>query len=371
METQVRVKATDIKIFKRYSLRILFTGILSLLMIGLFVAMLFLPIGGFSIVSGDVAKEYSYKGMDVLVAFFRIDSSTYEELLKSIGSLGDKATIEPGVIRLLANAFFLVVPMLFLVAAFHLIFLAIFGFKLLIYGKVNDYKAPTSLSRAAAFCVFLMSGMMIAYNFLFPSVTNNNLKVINVLYNYIFVGAGIGIWVAIHAIYYMGLKKGYCSSDVEIVNEQPTVVSSYAPLGGDNKKAPEQVGSSIPNSTEVYQTKKDMNPAIGLPSNISSIGGHAFASNMNLRLAVIPNGIPSIGEAAFANCGNLCLLSIPRSVKSIGMNAFFNCQNLKRINYEGTKAEWAKISRGSNWLFQGGTNIVVCADGTIVVDPLS
>ena len=106
----------------------------------------------------------------------------------------------------------------------------------------------------------------------------------------------------------------------------------------------------------------------GLPPKISHIGGHEFAANSNLEIAMIPEGIKSLGIGAFANCSNLKVVSIPRSVKRIDPNCFFNCRNLKRINYAGTKEEFALVQRGSNWLAKGGTSTIVCKNGGIIVD---
>ena len=106
-----------------------------------------------------------------------------------------------------------------------------------------------------------------------------------------------------------------------------------------------------------------------LPPNLESIGGHAFSENQNLIVANIPLNITKLGAGAFANCLNLQVVSIPNSVKEIGFNCFFNCASLERINYAGTKAEWRKITRGSNWLAKAKTTEVVCLDGTIIVNP--
>ena len=106
-----------------------------------------------------------------------------------------------------------------------------------------------------------------------------------------------------------------------------------------------------------------------LPPNLESIGGHAFSENQNLIVANIPLNITKLGAGAFANCLNLQVVSIPNSVKDIGFNCFFNCVDLERINYAGTKSEWRKVRRGSNWLAKAKTTEVVCLDGTIIVNP--
>ena len=110
-------------------------------------------------------------------------------------------------------------------------------------------------------------------------------------------------------------------------------------------------------------------PVTVLPSDLKSIGGHAFSKNLDLKYADIPVGIKELGVGAFANCLNLEIVSIPKSVKRIKKNCFFNCVKLTRINYAGTKNEWRYIVRGSNWLDKAGTKTVVCSDGAIIVDP--
>ena len=131
--------------------------------------------------------------------------------------------------------------------------------------------------------------------------------------------------------------------------------------------ADEPVVEHLTKVQEVRKVKYEQSST--LPPNLTSIGGHAFAENQNLIVANIPLEVDKLGPSAFANCLNLQVVSIPTSVKFIGFNCFFNCVELERINYGGTKAEWKKIKRGSNWLAKAKTTEVVCLDGTIVVNP--
>ena len=110
-------------------------------------------------------------------------------------------------------------------------------------------------------------------------------------------------------------------------------------------------------------------PDKGLPEGISEIGDHAFSKDKSLTIADIPAGIKVLGPAAFANCHNLRVVCIPLSVEEIAYNCFFNTPKLKTINYAGTKDEWSKIIRGSNWLTNAGTTVVTTIDGKITVDP--
>ena len=49
----------------------------------------------------------------------------------------------------------------------------------------------------------------------------------------------------------------------------------------------------------------------------------------------------------------------------IGEAAFYNCSSLTSINFEGTKAQWNAISKGSGWNYNTGSYTVYCTDGTI------
>lgn len=46
---------------------------------------------------------------------------------------------------------------------------------------------------------------------------------------------------------------------------------------------------------------------------------------------------------------------IPKSVTSIGAGAFTGCTALTAIDYSGTKAEWAQLTKGENALPEGVT----------------
>lgn len=105
----------------------------------------------------------------------------------------------------------------------------------------------------------------------------------------------------------------------------------------------------------------------GLDENTKQILNHQY-SKSSIDYAHIPVGVPSIGDGAFSNCLKLQSVFIPKSVKKIGHNAFFNCPYLRQIVYNGTKEEWYKVKRGSNWLVRCGTDIIQCTDGNLKVN---
>ncbi|MBR2970332.1 MAG: leucine-rich repeat domain-containing protein [Clostridia bacterium] len=64
-------------------------------------------------------------------------------------------------------------------------------------------------------------------------------------------------------------------------------------------------------------------------------------------------------------------LHIPKSVTSLGYGCFAGCVPLKHIYYEGTKAEWNAIQKGTGWnnALGNGECTVHCSDGDVAVPP--
>ena len=88
--------------------------------------------------------------------------------------------------------------------------------------------------------------------------------------------------------------------------------------------------------------------SITIPNSVTSIGDRAFSDCSSLTSITIPDSVTSIGEWTFSDCSSLTSITIPDSVTSIEKGAFSFCNNLTDIYYTGTKAEWDKISIGSN-----------------------
>lgn len=164
----------------------------------------------------------------------------------------------------------------------------------------------------------------------------------------------IPLAVSLFLMVFFAIMNGVCfrdtilESELELQNNEPTT-------------------EHIAQVHEVKKTTYEQSTT--LPPNLTSIGGHAFAENQNLVVANIPLEVKKLGPSAFANCLKLQVVSIPAGVTEIGFNCFFNCVELERINYGGTKEEWKKIRRGSNWLAKAKTTEVVCLDGAVVVNP--
>ena len=105
--------------------------------------------------------------------------------------------------------------------------------------------------------------------------------------------------------------------------------------------------------------------SITIPDSVTSIGNGAFSFCSGLTSITIPDSVTSIGSYAFDHCSGLTSITIPDSVTSIGEEAFSGCSGLSSVNYQGTKAEWNAISKGSNWNDLTGNYTIHCTDGTI------
>lgn len=110
-----------------------------------------------------------------------------------------------------------------------------------------------------------------------------------------------------------------------------------------------------------------------IPDGVTHVGNKAFYWCESLTSVVIPGSVTSICDSAFNHCESLKSLSISNSVINIGFHAFYDCTSLKDIYYNGTKAQWQAINKGSNWQkYHSATgeewNIsftVYCTDGLI------
>ena len=87
---------------------------------------------------------------------------------------------------------------------------------------------------------------------------------------------------------------------------------------------------------------------IVVSKNVTRIGESGFAYARNSMSAKIADSVTEISDWAFLQNESMTAVYIPSSVKKIGRMAFYECDNLKDVYYAGTKAQWKKISIGSN-----------------------
>lgn len=73
-----------------------------------------------------------------------------------------------------------------------------------------------------------------------------------------------------------------------------------------------------------------------------------FLNGIKLETLEIPSGVQVIKKHAFVNAECLKAVSIPKSVIGIADGAFEGCTNIKRVYYEGSKADWENLPISAN-----------------------
>ena len=108
--------------------------------------------------------------------------------------------------------------------------------------------------------------------------------------------------------------------------------------------------------------------SITMSKGVTNIGERAFCDCSSLTSITIPDGVTSIGKGAFGDCFSLTSITIPDSVTSIGKNeAFWRCRSLTNVTYNGTKEQWNKIGKDSNWNYNSAIKTITCTDGVIML----
>lgn len=73
-----------------------------------------------------------------------------------------------------------------------------------------------------------------------------------------------------------------------------------------------------------------------------------YLNDKQVTELVIPDGVKSLPDFVFLGCTELKSVTISKDVKVIGKEAFFHCINLTDVYYEGSEADWKKITMGES-----------------------
>ena len=107
--------------------------------------------------------------------------------------------------------------------------------------------------------------------------------------------------------------------------------------------------------------------AITIPDGVISIEYRAFFGCQSLTNITIPNSVKSIGTEAFYDCSSLTSIVIPDNVTSIEWWAFCGCKSLTDITFQGTIAQWKKITLRDSWKHNIPATVVHCTDGDVEI----
>ena len=87
--------------------------------------------------------------------------------------------------------------------------------------------------------------------------------------------------------------------------------------------------------------------SVTIPDSVTFIGSGVFKDCSALTEIRLPSALEAIKSETFYNCVRLTSVTIPKSVTSIEEKAFYYCESLTDVYYDGTAADWAKITVAS------------------------
>ncbi|MBR5240254.1 MAG: leucine-rich repeat protein [Clostridia bacterium] len=137
----------------------------------------------------------------------------------------------------------------------------------------------------------------------------------------------------------------YSSFDGNLYNKDKTTLIQYA-TGKDDTHF--EIPSSVTNIGDYAFGGCEGIASITIPDSVVSIGDYAFRYCTGLTSIKIPNMVTSIGDYTFSGCEGITSITISDSVTSIGDSAFERCFSLQDVYYNGSRADWGKITVGSS-----------------------
>ena len=127
---------------------------------------------------------------------------------------------------------------------------------------------------------------------------------------------------------------------------------------------------TIPQAVTAMQSHAFYYTAIAevtVPASVKTWGKYVFSGCAKLKTARV--ACDSIGAFAFTRCTALSSLTISANCTKIGTCMLTYCSSLTEITYEGTKAQWDAIEKGTNWDSRHGADHedvlskIICSDG--------
>lgn len=161
------------------------------------------------------------------------------------------------------------------------------------------------------------------------------------------------------------LSSGWGDTSLMVVHcSDGYVLTKYGIPTNKVKFSTNAAGSTITVNGETVTLDKCINCALPYANEITSINA---TNNTALMMIKLPNTMTSIDNNSFANCISLNFIIISDSITSINENAFYGCTTLNDFIYSGTKAQWASITKGTNWNKDAAFTVVHCTDGDVTV----
>ena len=139
------------------------------------------------------------------------------------------------------------------------------------------------------------------------------------------IGNGAFSGTALANVYYAGTKAEFDNitfgSNGDIVKDANIIYTA-----------------ELPEATYYYTVDENGNAAITDVDNLT-------ASDIAVPNAFGENPVTAIGDRAYAGLGLISTINVHRGIARIGDGAFAECENLRRIYFDGSKAQWEDIDK--------------------------
>ena len=89
---------------------------------------------------------------------------------------------------------------------------------------------------------------------------------------------------------------------------------------------------------------------IALPSALQTLSSVTFYNCTALSEVTFPASLKTIESSAFSGCRNLSEVKLPASLTAIQSSVFHLCINLKTVSYDGSLAQWSRITADNDVL---------------------
>ncbi|MCH5155039.1 MAG: leucine-rich repeat domain-containing protein [Clostridiales bacterium] len=106
------------------------------------------------------------------------------------------------------------------------------------------------------------------------------------------------------------------------------------------------------------------NAVLPTDGSIAVIAERAFQNRGGWSTLVIPDSVTEIGSEAFYG-SDLTSIKMGVNVTKIGEYAFGYNNDLTSIEFDGSKEEWAAITKEADWKYETGEFTVTCNNGTL------
>ena len=159
---------------------------------------------------------------------------------------------------------------------------------------------------------------------------------------------------------------GYCNALTSITIPSTITEFSRSGEGGGYqffKCASLTTVTMLCSITDTYMFKMcPVLTTVTMSPNIAVYKQNMFEQS-GLTTFTVPEGVTNLDAYVFEQRESLTTVNLPVSLVKIGGSCFSGCTALTTINYAGTTAQWASVTKNTSWAKNVIATFVTCSDG--------